>query len=382
MFFLAPELNLTRVVIASKTLNMEQDTQIQKTDAGEKTPVIAISQGDTNSISYEVIIKALADPRIFDFFTPVLYGNSKLASYHKKTLSLQNFNFNLVRNIESANAKRANIININEDEIKVDLGKETPISGEMAFISLERALQDVMNKKADILVTAPVHKNAVQLAHPDFKGHTEYLQARFNANNILMIMAGRIMKIALATTHVPIAEVSQNIKKESLLTKIYLFNQSLIQDFNITQPRIAVLGLNPHAGDNGMFGNEEIEEIIPAIELLNSQGIAAFGPFPADGFFGNMTFREFDGVFAMYHDQALIPFKTICFEDGVNFTAGLPIVRTSPAHGTAFDIAGQDKASAEPMKQALLLAAEIFDNRKKYAEMYENQLKLSMKNLQ
>lgn len=361
---------------------MENENIINNPLNAEKTPVIAISQGDTNSISYEVIIKALADQRIFDFLTPVVYGNSKLASYHRKTLALQNFNFNLVRNIESANPKRANIININEDEIKVDLGRETPISGEMAFLSLEKALQDVMNKKADVLVTAPVHKNAVQIMHPEFKGHTEYLQAKFNANSILMIMVSDIMKIALATTHVSIAEVSQKIKKETLLTKIYLFNQSLIQDFNILQPKIAVLALNPHAGDNGMFGNEETEEIIPAIELLNSQGIAAFGPFPADGFFGNMNFRQFDGVFAMYHDQALIPFKTLCFEDGVNFTAGLPIVRTSPAHGTAFDIAGQDKASAEPMKRALFLAAEIYANRKKYAEMYENQLNLKMKNLQ
>lgn len=361
---------------------MEQEKINTQEESTRKTPVIAISHGDSNSISYEVIIKALSDPRIFDFLTPVVYGNSKLASYHKKTLSLQNFNFNLVKNIDSANPKRANIVNINEDEIKVELGKETPISGDMAYLSLEKAIQDIKHGKAEILVTAPVHKNVIQALYPDFKGHTEYLQSKFGSKDILMIMVSNIIKIALATTHESIANVPSLIKKESLLTKIYLFNQSLVQDFNILQPKIAVLGLNPHAGDNGMFGTEEIEEICPAIELLNKQGIAAFGPFPADGFFGSMKFREFDGVFAMYHDQALIPFKTLSFEDGVNFTAGLPFVRTSPAHGTAFDIAGQDKASGEPFKSALLLAAEIYMNRKKYEEIHANPMGMNLKNLQ
>jgi 4-hydroxythreonine-4-phosphate dehydrogenase len=358
------------------------EEQLNLEEQSHKTPVIAISHGDTNSISYEIIIKSLADQRIFDFLTPVVYGNSKLASYHRKTLELQNFNFNLVKNIESANPKRANIINVNDNEIKVDLGKETPISGEMAFLSLEKALEDLLAKKAEILVTAPVHKNAIQALHPEFKGHTEYLQEKFKATDTLMIMAGRIMKIALATTHESIANVSSFIKKEKLVSKIYLFNQSLIQDFNIISPRIAVLALNPHASDNGMFGNEEAEQICPAIELLNKQGIAAFGPFPADGFFGSMRFREFDGVFAMYHDQAMIPFKTLCFEDGVNFTAGLPIVRTSPAHGTAFDIAGKDVASGQPFKHALLMASEIWQNRQNYEQMNENPLKLNLKNLQ
>ncbi len=361
---------------------MEKENQGSLPETDHKTPIIAISQGDTNGIGYEVIMKALADQRIFDFFTPVIYGNSKLASYHRKTLSLQNFNFNLVKNIESANPKRANIININEDEIKVDLGRETPVSGDMAYLSLERALKDIMDKKTDILVTAPVSKNAIQAVHPQFRGHTEYLQEKFNVSNILMIMVSNSMKIALATTHLPLSQVSQHIKKESLLLKIYLFNQSLIQDFNIMQPRIAVLALNPHAGDSGMFGNEEIDDIIPVIEMLNKQGIAAFGPFPADGFFGSMNFRNFDGVFGMYHDQALIPFKTMSFEDGINFTAGLPIVRTSPAHGTAFDIAGTDIASGDPFKKALMMAAEIYQNRINYAEMRENSISLNIKDLQ
>jgi len=190
------------------------------------------------------------------------------------------------------------------------------------------------------------------------------------------------MKIALATTHESIANLPALIKKELIIKKIYLFHQSLIQDFNISSPKIAVLGFNPHAGDGGLFGDEESNEICPAIDELNNQGVAAFGPFPADGFFGSMKFSEYDGVFAMYHDQALIPFKTMCFEDGVNFTAGLPFVRTSPAHGTGFDIAGQDKASGQPFKTALLLAAEIYNNRKKYEEMISNPLKENLKNLQ
>jgi 4-hydroxythreonine-4-phosphate dehydrogenase len=337
-------------------------------------PVVAISQGDTNSISYEVIVKALADNRIFDFLTPIVYGNSKLGSYHKKTVSIPNFQFNLVKSAEAANSKRANIINIIEKEIKVDLGKETSISAEMAYLSLEKAIEDIKRGVAQVLVTGPVHKNSIQALHPSFKGHTEYLQEKFEAKDTLMIMVGNSLKVSLATTHKAISEVPSLIKKELLIQKIYLFNQSLIQDFNISKPKIAVLGLNPHAGDNGLFGNEEIQEICPAIEELNNNGVAAFGPFPADGFFGNMKHLEFDGVIAMYHDQALIPFKTMCFEDGVNFTAGLPIVRTSPAHGTAFDIAGQDKASGEPFKNALLLACEIHSNRVKYAKLHENAL--------
>lgn len=361
---------------------MNEEFIQQQSDPNIKTPIVAISQGDTNSIGYEVIIKALSDPRIFDFLTPVVYGNSKLASYHRKTLGLQNFTFNLVKNVESANPKRANIVNINEDEIKIDLGKETPISGEMAFLSLEKAIEDIQRKKAEILVTAPVHKNAIQALHPEFVGHTEYLQSKFGVKETLMIMASNSMKIALATTHAPISAISSLITKELLTNKLYLFYQSLIQDFNITKPRVAVLGLNPHASDNGMFGNEEMNVICPVIENLNKQGIQVFGPFAADGFFGSMKFREYDGVFAMYHDQALIPFKTLCFEDGVNFTAGLPIVRTSPAHGTAFDIAGNDVASGEPFKRAMLMACEIHKNRNDYAQRHANPLSVTLKNLQ
>lgn len=348
----------------------------------EKTPLVSISHGDTNSVSYEIIIKALNDPRIFDFINPVVYGNSKLASYHRKTLSLSSFNFNLIKNIENANPRRANIININDEEIKVDLGKGTSISGSMSLASLESAINDIKQGKSEILVTAPVCKFAIQSENKDFKGHTEYLQKAFDVKEVLMIMASSMMKIALATTHEPLSKVSSLITKELLINKIYLFYQSLIQDFNIDKPKVAVLGLNPHAGDNGMFGKEEIDVIMPAIEALQSEGLLVFGPFPADGFFGSMKFREYDGVFAMYHDQALIPFKTLSYDDGVNFTAGLPIVRTSPAHGTAFDIAGQDKASGEMFREALLLAAEIHKNRTNYALNRSNKLNLNLKNLQ
>lgn len=361
---------------------MNQEHINQEENITTKTPVISISHGDTNSISYEIIIKALNDPRIFDFINPVVYGNSKLASYHKKTLSLQNFNFNLIKNIESTNPRRADIININDEEIKVDLGKGTSISGAMSLASLDNAIKDIKLGKSEILVTAPVCKSAIQSSKSDFKGHTEYLQSAFNVKDVLMIMVSSVMKIALATTHEPISKVSSIITKELLINKIYLFYQSLIQDFNIDKPRVAVLGLNPHAGDNGMFGKEEIDVIIPAIEALQSEGLLVFGPYPADGFFGSMKFKDFDGVFAMYHDQALIPFKTLSYDDGVNFTAGLPIVRTSPAHGTAFDIAGQDKASGEMFRRALILAAEIHKNRSNYALNRSNKLNLNLKNLQ
>ncbi len=354
---------------------------INKENKEKKTPVVAITQGDTNSISYEIIIKALSDQRIFDFLCPVVYGNSKLASFYRKTLNLQAFIFNLIKSSDMCNPKRANIINIVEKEIKVNLGKETNISGEMAFLSLYKAIDDVLNNKADILVTLPLHKKNIKNIFPEFTGHTEYLQSKFNVKEVLMIMLGKTLKIALATIHEPIWRVPSLIKKEKIFSKIYLFNQSLIQDFNILQPKIAVLGLNPHAGENGMFGNEETEEISPAIEMLNNHGVAAFGPFSADGFFGKFSHKEFDGVFAMYHDQALIPFKTLCFEEGVNYTAGLPIVRTSPAHGTAFDIAGKNMASAGSLKNALIIATEIFLNRKNYVEMHLNSLTTSFKDL-
>lgn len=360
---------------------MTHDNTKTSEHASHKTPIVSITHGDTNSISYEIIIKALTDSRIFDFFTPVVYGNSKLASYYRKTTSIANFNFNLVKSIDVANPKRANIVNINEDEIKVDLGKSTSISGAMALASLEHAINDIKSGKSEILVTAPVCKHAIQSVQSNFMGHTEYLEDAFNSKDVLMIMVGSLMKIAIATTHIPLTQVSQAITKELLINKIYLYYQSLIQDFNIDKPKIAVLGLNPHAGDSGMFGNEETEVILPAIKALQDDGKLVFGPFPADGFFGNLMFKKFDGVFAMYHDQALIPFKTLCHDDGVNYTAGLPIVRTSPAHGTAFDIAGQDIASCEMFKSAILLACEIYKNRISYSTNRSNKLQLNVKNL-
>jgi len=339
-----------------------------------QTPKIIITHGDTNGIGYEVIMKALSDNRILDFVNPIVYGNSKLASYHKNTIDLPNFNFNLVKNIDVANPKRVNIFNIVEEEIKVDLGCGTPLSGKMAFIALETAVQDILNNKAKILVTAPINKNAIQAVYPNFTGHTEYLAEQFKANDILMIMVSKLMRVALATTHAPISEVPKLITTDLIIRKLHLFYQSLIQDFGIDRPRIAVLGLNPHASDSGLFGNEEIKILTPAIKELNKEGLEVFGPFSSDGFFGNLTFQKYDGVLAMYHDQGLIPFKAISFDDGVNFTAGLPIIRTSPAHGTAFDIAGKNMASANSFTNALFLAAEIYKNRTNYKNYCSNRL--------
>jgi 4-hydroxythreonine-4-phosphate dehydrogenase len=367
------KMQLSKIIQNKKMENHEQDKHSHpKTET--PIPKAIITHGDTNGIGYEVIMKALSDNRVFDFINPVVYGNSKLASYHKKTVDLPNFNFNLVKNIDSANPKKANILNIIEEEVKVELGHETPLSGKMAFLSLEKAVQDILKKKSEILITAPVHKNAVQAVYPNFTGHTEFLAEQLNSKEILMIMSSRLMRIALATTHVAIADVPKLITTELLIRKLYLFYQSLIQDFNIDRPKIAVLGLNPHASDGGLFGKEEIEVITPAIKELHKEGMEIFGPFPADGFFGNMIFKDFDGILAMYHDQALIPFKSLSFDDGVNFTAGLPIVRTSPAHGTAFDIAGKNMASANSFINALLLAAEIHTNRTNYIEYRKNRL--------
>jgi len=362
-------------------MNIAQDTK-EKVKNTEQTPIVAITHGDINGIGYEVIMKALSDQRIFDFMKAVIYGISKIGSYHRNALNLKNFNFNLVRDINAANPKRANIINITNSEVKVELGKETPIAGEIALLSLQKAVEDLKRKNAEILVTAPVSKKNIQIIHPDFTGHTEYLAKSFNIKDYLMIMCSPAMKIGLATTHVPLSKVSELINQEMLTKKIYLFYQTLIQDFSISKPKLAVLALNPHAGENGLFGNEEKDIIYPVINKMQNEGLSVFGPFSADGFFGALKYKEFDGIMAMYHDQGLIPFKTVSFDEGVNFTAGLPIVRTSPAHGTAFEIAGQNIASEKSFLNAIFLALEIYKNRKKYQDNYATPLKLTVEDLQ
>jgi 4-hydroxythreonine-4-phosphate dehydrogenase len=341
----------------------------------KKTIIAGISHGDINGIGYEVIIKALSDPSINDICTPVVYGSPKVAAYHRKALNITNFSFNNIRTPDEAHSKKANMINCLDDNIRVELGKSTPQGGEAALISLKMAVEDLKNGKIDVLVTAPIDKQNVQSESFNFKGHTDYLTSIAGSKEALMFMIGESMRIGIATDHVPLNKVSGLITLETLIHKIRLMNQTLILDFGIRKPRIAVLGLNPHAGDNSLLGTEEAEIISPAILQCQKEGIMAFGPFPADGFFGAGSFTKFDGILAMYHDQGLTPFKALSFDSGVNFTAGLPFIRTSPVHGTAFDIAGKGEASENSFRQALYLACDIFRNRELYAEISKNPLK-------
>jgi 4-hydroxythreonine-4-phosphate dehydrogenase len=337
--------------------------------------VVGITQGDINGIGYEVIIKTLSDSRIYDFCIPVVYGSPKVAAYHRKALNLENFSFTTIRGAEEASAKRASIINCTDDSVRVELGKSTPMAGEASYLALEAAAQDLLHHKIDALVTAPINKANIQSDKFQYAGHTEFFEAQFSSGGVLMVMINDLFRIGVVTTHVPINKITEYITKDSVLNKLRILNRSLLVDFRITHPRIAVFGLNPHAGDEGLLGEEEQKEIIPAVEAARAEGLSVFGPFPADGFFGAGMYTKFDAVLAMYHDQGLIPFKAMTADGGVNFTAGLPIVRTSPSHGTAFDIAGKGEASSDSFRKALYMACDIFMNRKEYTDISGNPLK-------
>lgn len=337
---------------------------------------VGITQGDINGIGYEVIIKTLADNRINDFCIPIIYGSSKVAAYHRKALNIENFNLNVINNATEANSKRSNIINCVNDEIKVELSKSTEEAGEAAFLALERATSDLEKGEIDVLVTAPINKKNIQSDKFHFPGHTEYLEQKFGKGEKgLMLMVNDVLRVAVLTGHIPLKDVALHITEENIVDKLKKLNFSLKQDFGIVKPRIAVLGLNPHAGDEGVLGKEEQEIITPAIKKANEAGIMAFGPYPADGLFGSGNFCSFDAVLAMYHDQGLAPFKSIAMENGVNYTAGLSVIRTSPAHGTAYDKAGLGEASEDSFRSALYLACDIFNYRNTYSEMTKNPLK-------
>jgi 4-hydroxythreonine-4-phosphate dehydrogenase len=336
---------------------------------------VGISIGDVNGIGLEVIIKTLIDTRILDYCTPIVYGHTKVASFHRKTLAASDFNFNVINSPDQANPKRANMINCWEEDVKIELGLTTPNGGKYAFLSLEKAMSDLLSGSIDALVTAPINKHNIQSDEFQFAGHTEYIQAKTNAADSLMFLISEDIRVGVVTGHIPIKDVSEKITKEKILSKLALMNESLKKDFWIQKPKIAVLGLNPHAGDNGLIGAEELEIITPAIQEANSQGIFAFGPYAADGFFANKAYLKFDGVLAMYHDQGLIPFKHIAFHNGVNFTAGLPVVRTSPDHGTGYDIAGKNLASESSFREALFSAINIVERRRESAELKSNPLK-------
>lgn len=336
---------------------------------------IGITQGDINSISYEVIIKALNDNRIMDDCIPIVYGSPKVAAYHRKALNIDNFSFNNIKSPEEANPKRANIINCLDDDIRVELGKSTQAAGEASYIALELATKDLQNHKIDAIVTGPINKQNIQSDKFSFAGHTEYLESKFPSDGVLMLMVSNVMKIGVVTGHVPFTKVNEYLTKEVILNKLRILNKSLIIDFVIRKPRIAVLGLNPHASDKGLIGNDEEEIIIPALDMAREENMMVFGPFPADGFFGAGTFCKFDAILAMYHDQGLIPFKALVAGGGVNFTAGLSIIRTSPAHGTSYELAGKNEASADSFREAIYLACDIYKNRKMHKELTSNPLK-------
>ena len=326
---------------------------------------IGITQGDINGIGYEIILKTLDDARILEFCTPILYGSPKVAAYHRKNLEIT-LNLNLITNAAEANEKRVNIINCNDDEIKVELARSTDEAGKATYLALEKATQDLKSGAIDALVTAPINKKNIQSDEFTFPGHTEYLEEKFgNKGEALMLMVNDFMRIAVVTGHIPITKVAQAITTEKIVEKIHQLNDALKQDFMLTKPRIAVLGLNPHAGDDGVIGDEEKTIILPAIEKALQEGIICVGPLPADGFFGASNFHHYDGILAMYHDQGLIPFKALSMDSGVNYTAGLSVVRTSPAHGTAYDKAGQNLANESSFREALYLACDIVNNRQR-----------------
>ena len=347
----------------------------ESTDKVEKKIKLGISHGDINGIGYEIMIKTFSDSRILDICTPVVYGSSKIASYHRKTLNLPDFNFNLIKKAEAANHKRANIINITEEETRIEIGSSTETAGKMSFLSLQNAVNDLKQGLIDVLVTAPINKYNIQSAGFAFPGHTEYLGEQFGVKDPLMLLVSGNLRLGLVTTHVPITKVAGLITTELIRKKIRKMEETLLQDFGIRRPKIAVLGLNPHASDNGLLGEEENQIIIPAIKKACEDGLNVFGPYSADGFFGAAHYTAFDGILAMYHDQGLIPFKTLAFDSGVNFTAGLPVIRTSPDHGTGYDIAGKDIASPDSFRSAVYLACDIFNNRQMHKAICANPLK-------
>ncbi|MEA4967255.1 MAG: 4-hydroxythreonine-4-phosphate dehydrogenase PdxA [Bacteroidaceae bacterium] len=340
---------------------------------------IGISQGDFNGIGYEVLLNCFSDPRVLENFTPILYGSSKILSYYKKMVDLPNFSFTNIKHAVQAEKGKLNILNIVQEEVKIDVGQATEIAGELAALSLNMASEDLMKGKFDALVTNPINKKNIQSPNFHFPGHTEFLTKKFGIKDSLMIMACDKIKIGILTNHLALKDVPSVVTEDLVLRKLRIFDQSLKRDFAIRMPKIAVLALNPHAGDHGVNGDEDEQIIMPAIKKAFNENILAFGPFPSDGFFGMGEFKNYDGVLALYHDQGLIPFKLMSFYSGVNFTAGLPFVRTSPAHGTAYHIAGKNLANPDSFRNAVFMAMDICKNRMEYDELTTDVLKISKK---
>ena len=339
--------------------------------------VVGITQGDSNGIGYEVIIKALADPRILEQFTPVIYGSSKLFGFYRKTIpEVEQMDTNAINSATEAHPKRINIVNCLPDNTFAEPGEATAESAKGAILALEAAVKDLKAGNIDVLVTGPINKKAMSNEGFGFPGHTEYIQNAFGVKDVTMLMVSHRLKIGVVTGHIPLKDVCTSISEEKILSKLRLMSQALKQDFKCDMPRIAVLSLNPHSGDGGLLGHEEQDIIIPAIKKANEEGIFAYGPFSPDGFFGLGHYENFDATLAMYHDQGLSPFKALSFEDGVNYTAGLPVIRTSPDHGTAYEMAGRDEADPRSMRSAIFTAIDIFRNRKEWEELQEGKMEV------
>lgn len=336
---------------------------------------VGITIGDLNGIGLEIIMKTFEDNRILDNIVPIIYGSSKAVSFHRKALNIDQFNYLTIKKNEEAKPRKVNLINCWNEEVQIDYGVPSSESGKYAFKSLELATQDMVSSKLDVLLTAPIHKESIQNAGFNFPGHTEYLAKLSNVDEALMMMIADDLRVALVTSHIPLSEVPKEVNKEKINKKIEQLLHTLKKDFGIVKPRIAVLGLNPHAGEMGKMGDEDREIIAPVVQEWSKKGELIYGPFPADGLFGSENRRNFDAILAMYHDQGLAPFKALAFQDGVNFTAGLPIVRTSPDHGTAFEIAGKGIADPSSFRSALYTAIDIFKTRKEEKELHANPLK-------
>lgn len=335
---------------------------------------VGITVGDPNGIGIETIIKVFLDTRMFEHITPVIYGNAELIKTHWKELDIPDFRHEVITDAADSHDKVCNIINVWEDHFEVAFGEPSKEGGKLAFKSLEAAVQDLASNKVDVLVTAPINKDTIQSEDFNFPGHTEYLSEMSNVDDSLMFLVSSRIRIGVVTGHLPLKQVAEAINEDVILRKLRIMADSLQRDMGVPKPRIAVLGLNPHAGDNGLLGEEEKEIIAPAVRKANEAGMLVFGPFGADGFFGTGQYAQFDAVLAMYHDQGLTPFKALFFDQGVNYTAGLPIVRTSPDHGTGYEIAGKNQAAPDSMRSAIFLATDIYRNRKLYKEITANPL--------
>ncbi len=333
------------------------------TNKKNNKPVIGITIGDINGVGPEIIMKALNDNRIINFCTPVIYGSSKTLSFYRKLFKMEDFNYNQARREDSFHTKKINVVNCWEEAVEINVGKEVKQAGDYALKSIEQASEDLKLGRLDAVVTAPINKKLIQSEDFSFPGHTEYFTEKFEAKDSLMLLVDGDLKIGTVTGHIPLKDVPVALTKEKIESKLKILFKTLKKDFDIQKPKVAVLGLNPHAGEDGLLGKEEVDIIAPVVEDFKNKGQLIFGPYPSDGFFGSGQYKKYDAVLAMYHDQGLIPFKTMAFDEGVNYTAGLSAVRTSPDHGTAYSIAGKNTANEKSLLSAVFLAIDIVKNR-------------------